>query len=321
MFKNIIIFLLCISIFIQGCSSGPQCSKEAICDSFDANKDRGNFPKTKSDGDDALDDLASILFILGFVILAVGVAVVINSTIEYVVKPTVHFVRHPIKTISGTCECQQCKPLGLSNGPPPRQRLDTIQRLNNKIDTLSPERYDECATTLKITIEYDSDPQVRLAAVKTLARLPNAMADMALTSAMADASPAVRKEACQIWAKRPQPQLGAKSLNKLLWTESDPEVILAAIESLAVCGNENSPYILRKFLDSPDYLIQTQTVKTLQTLTGEQNEDLNFWRMRCTPRQNAQVNQIQAPAAAVAPSVQPEAAPVYSSREYMVPAE
>lgn len=165
--------------------------------------------------------------------------------------------------------------------PAPKERMEQIRQLGEAANEVDAQRAENYIAALTSIIKSDPDANCRAVAVQSVGKYKSESASYALNLALADKNRYVRIAACHAWKTSPNPQMGADALNRLLLSENDKDVSLAAVQALQVCGNSSSNESLNRMLETADPALQIAAMNSLGSIHHSSCRDVNQWRQFC----------------------------------------
>lgn len=163
-------------------------------------------------------------------------------------------------------------------GPTFADRLKELEKLEARMDSLGPSEQTQVAEKLARTATEDPSPEVRIAAIRSMAQLPAPSVVKALNTASVDEVEKVRLATCEAWQVRGG-QDARDMLLSMAKADDSGSVRQAAIESL---GDFDDPAVLRTLadlLDERSPAINYCAAQSLAKLTGkEYGGDFKQWQ-------------------------------------------
>ena len=165
--------------------------------------------------------------------------------------------------------------------PAPKERMQQIRQLGEAANAVDAQRAENYIAALTAIIKSDPDANCRAVAVASVGKYKSESAGYALNLALTDKVKYVRIAACHAWKTHPNPKMGADALNRLLLSETDKDVSLAATQALQVCGNPSSNEALNRMLETADPALQIAAMNSLGAIHHSACRDVSQWRQFC----------------------------------------
>ena len=165
--------------------------------------------------------------------------------------------------------------------PAPKERMQQIRQLGDAANAVDAQRAENYIAALTSIIKSDPDANCRAVAVEAVGKYKSESAGYALNLALTDKVKYVRVAACHAWKNHPNPKMGADALNRLLMSENDKDVSLAATQALQVCGDPSSNEALNRMLETADPALQIAAMNSLGSIHHSACRDINQWRQFC----------------------------------------
>ena len=165
--------------------------------------------------------------------------------------------------------------------PAPKERMQQIRQLGEAANEVDAQRSEKYIAALTSIIKSDPDSNCRAAAVESVGKYKSESAAYALNLALTDKVRFVRIAACHAWKTNPNPKMGADALNRLLLSENDKDVSLAAVQALQFCGDSSSNEALNRMLETADPALQIAAMNSLGSIHHSACRDINQWRQFC----------------------------------------
>jgi len=147
-----------------------------------------------------------------------------------------------------------------------------------KLAKASPQEKEAFAAEMAKQIQNETDCNVRMAIIATLAKLDTSSANAVLYAGLKDPETDVRVACCEAWGKRPSPE-ATRILAETLSGDTDHDVRLAAAKALATAGDKEAVTALGTALEDSDPAMQFVAVTSLKDVTGKNlGSDVNAWR-------------------------------------------
>lgn len=164
-------------------------------------------------------------------------------------------------------------------GPTFRDRLAELDLLQSQLASMTAEKQQQWAGTLKHMIQHDASAEIRARATRTIATIDSPLTDTALNIASADDVEKVRLAACRAWENRQSTAARDMLMSLAAKGDETPSVRQAAIESLAAFDNAEVRATLGQLLDDRSPAVQYQTAQSLQEMTGRNyGGDFESWK-------------------------------------------
>ena len=165
--------------------------------------------------------------------------------------------------------------------PAPKERMQQIRQLGDAANAVDAQRAEKYIAALTSIIKSDPDANCRAVAAEAVGKFRSESAAYALNLALTDKVRFVRIAACHAWKSSPNPKFGADALNRLLMSENDKDVSLAAVQALQVCGNPSSNESLNRMLETADPALQVAAMNSLGAIHHSSCRDVSQWRQFC----------------------------------------
>ncbi len=165
--------------------------------------------------------------------------------------------------------------------PAPAERMQQIRQLGEAANEVDAQRAESYIAALTSIIKSDPDANCRAVAVEAVGKYKSESAGYALNLALTDKVKYVQIAACHAWKTNPNPKMGADALNRLLLSEDDKDVTLAATQALQFCGNSSSNEALNRMLETADPALQIAAMNSLGAIHHSSCRDVNQWRQFC----------------------------------------
>ena len=165
--------------------------------------------------------------------------------------------------------------------PAPKERMQQIRQLGEAANEVDAQRAENYIAALTAIIKSDPDANCRAVAAEAVGKYKSESAGYALNLALTDKVKYVRIAACHAWKNNSNPKMGADSLNRLLLSENDKDVSLAAVQALQVCGDPSSNEALNRMLETADPALQIAAMNSLGSIHHSACRDVNQWRQFC----------------------------------------
>lgn len=165
--------------------------------------------------------------------------------------------------------------------PEPKERMQQIRQLGEAANEVDAQRAENYIAALTAIIKSDPDANCRAVAAEAVGKYKSESAGYALNLALTDKVKYVRVAACHAWKNNPNPKMGADALNRLLLSENDKDVSLAAVQALQVCGDPSSNEALNRMLETADPALQIAAMNSLGSIHHSACRDVNQWRQFC----------------------------------------
>ena len=165
--------------------------------------------------------------------------------------------------------------------PAPKERMQQIRQLGEAANEVDAQRAENYIAALTAIIKSDPDANCRAVAVEAVGKYKSDSSVFALNLALTDKVKYVRIAACHAWKTHPNPKKGADGLNRLLMSENDKDVTLAAVQALQVCGDPSSNEALNRMLETADPALQIAAMNSLGSIHHSACRDINQWRQFC----------------------------------------
>ena len=246
---------------------------------------------SRSDGkDNAVDpDAVGGLIGAGFSSAAGGANYYANEQGEstgltYVGKGVYNFFARPFRKKPENCTRNWLgfKVSDIVEGvPAPKERMQQIRQLGEAAKEVDAQRAENYIAALTAIIKSDPDANCRAVAVDSVGKYKSESSAYALNLALTDKVKYVRIAACHAWKTHPNPKMGADALNRLLMSETDKDVSLAATQALQVCGDPSSNEALNRMLETADPALQIAAMNSLGAIHHSACRDVSQWRQFC----------------------------------------
>ncbi len=204
--------------------------------------------------------------------------------LEYVGKGFYNFFARPFRNRDEHCTRNWLgfKVSDIVEGvPAPKERMQQIRQLGEAAKEVYSQRAENYIASLTAIIKSDPDANCRAVAVESVGKYKSDSSAFALNLALTDKVKYVRIAACHAWKTHPNPKMGADGLNRLLMSENDKDVTLAAVQALQVCGDPSSNDALNRMLETADPALQIAAMNSLGAIHHSACRDVDQWRQFC----------------------------------------
>lgn len=160
----------------------------------------------------------------------------------------------------------------------PAMRIDTIEQLAAQATGSDTPDQREVAEQLARQIQIESDPLVRAAVVRTIAKFRTPIAQQVIEAGLADNDAVVRMTCCRALGERAETTSVAR-LAQSLRTDKDLDVRMAAAEALGKIKTPESMQALVVAIDDRDPAMQYVGVQSMKSVSGKDyGGDVAAWR-------------------------------------------
>ena len=162
--------------------------------------------------------------------------------------------------------------------PTPRERIEAFQDMAKRAGKMTPAEQETLSAKLANAYKTEDDAIIRAQVLRTTAMMTTSTATETLSAGLQDADADVRAICCQAWGERGGPEAAA-ALGRVLASDPNIHVRLAAARGLAECDDAASVQALGQALEDPDPAMQYRAVQSLKQSTGKNfGDDVNAWR-------------------------------------------
>lgn len=207
-----------------------------------------------------------------------------STGLEYIGKGFYNFFARPFRNRDEHCTRNWLgfKVSDIVEGvPAPKERMQQIRQLGDAANSVDAQRAENYIAALTAIIKSDPDANCRAVAVEAVGKYKLDSSAYALNLALTDKVKYVRVAACHAWKNHPNPKMGADALNRLLLSENDKDVSLAATQALQFCGDPSSNEALNRMLETADPALQVAAMNSLGSIHHSACRDVSQWRQFC----------------------------------------
>lgn len=164
------------------------------------------------------------------------------------------------------------------HGPTFYSRLDHLEELRSQAESMSPADRSRVAGELAAIYRDERSSPMRVEIVRALSAFPSAETLSAVQSAMTDADPQVRIAACKTLGAWNSPE-ALQALGTAVGSDTDVDVRIAAARALENFNDPAATQALAIALDDNDPALQTVAMSSLRQTTGkEYGNSVPAWR-------------------------------------------
>jgi len=147
------------------------------------------------------------------------------------------------------------------NSNQPAQRIEAAQILKENRTPLS-------AQALNQSLSREENPQVILALLDAMGSMPELISVASVASKLSREEAPLRKRAAYVLGLAGGPK-AEQALSQALLRESNPGVKAMLLQSLSVCGSENSLTVIENALKDGRPEVKAKAAETLRFIPGE----------------------------------------------------
>ena len=156
-------------------------------------------------------------------------------------------------------------------------RMDAVREIAQQANGIDSPEQRELTDQLARQVQIEPDPLVREAIIDAMAEFGTPMAGQVLEAGLNDADSEVRRKCCIALGKRGDVE-SVDLLARVLATESDHQVRIAAVDALGMIKSADSIKALTTALEDRDPAMQYAGVRSLQMVTGrDYGGDVSAW--------------------------------------------
>lgn len=159
------------------------------------------------------------------------------------------------------------------------RKVADLAELRHRAALMTPQEREETAGHLAARLQEERSPVLRAELVRTLAEFSTPAGQSAVLASLQDPSPYVRVAACKGLGRNPSIE-GLEALSKVLTSDNDLDVRIAAATALGSFRGMGASKALRPALDDRDPALQLAAVNSLERLEGhpEYRRNVAVWR-------------------------------------------
>jgi HEAT repeat protein len=160
----------------------------------------------------------------------------------------------------------------------PRDRVEEFRKVAKSARKLPADKQEQTVAVLTKEFDNDNDGWVRREILKALAQFPQPAAGAVLVRALEDPQGETRAIACESLGVRGD-EVAVRELTRVVGSETDDDVRMAAVEALGVAGRKEAIAPLAEALADGDPAMQAEAQKALVSVSGhDYGNNVQAWR-------------------------------------------